>query len=225
MWFELCPWSAHLRLYSLSGGTSYRTISWSLEAARLEVISNVTLLSMCLSHFRAIGNVLTRISRLRDYMTSYDRTSIRLVNRGPVRKSYLFLAHSFCERIFNLLETGFPRLLCYVLATSKDSNLSLFHYFPVPLHNLNVTTHRHRHRHRYRHRRRHIFFHHCFPSGDIWLWLPTTKGLVIRRDTFILELRLKSVSMSGWQCTESKLPKIIKITYNFRIDISKKLTN
>ena len=53
-------------LYSLSGKTSYRQISWSLEAARLGVIMIVSLwnlagisaaLPRCLSNFRAIWKV------------------------------------------------------------------------------------------------------------------------------------------------------------------------
>ena len=62
-------------LYSLSGKTSYRHISWGLEAARLHVIMMVSLwnltgilaavLPRCLLNVRAIGKVQTRISRLR----------------------------------------------------------------------------------------------------------------------------------------------------------------
>ena len=54
-------------LYSLSGKTSYHQISWSLEAARLDVARVVSfwdlpgiwaaLLPKCLSNFRAIGKV------------------------------------------------------------------------------------------------------------------------------------------------------------------------
>ena len=56
-------------LYSLSGKTPYRQISWSLEAARLCVIIIVSLwnltgisaalLPKCLSNFRVIGKVYT----------------------------------------------------------------------------------------------------------------------------------------------------------------------
>ena len=79
-------------LYSLNGKTSYRQISWSLEAARLGVIMIVSLwnltgisaalLPRCLLNFRAIGKVQTRISRLRDFTRSCGKTSYRLVNRG-----------------------------------------------------------------------------------------------------------------------------------------------
>ena len=54
-------------IYSLSGRTSYRKISWSLEAARLGVIMipslwdltgiSAALLPRCLSNFKAIGKV------------------------------------------------------------------------------------------------------------------------------------------------------------------------
>ena len=80
-------------LYSLSGKTPYHQISWSHGAARLDVILIVShwnlagisaaLLPMCLSNFRAIRKVLTRISRLRDFTRFCGKTSVRLVNRGP----------------------------------------------------------------------------------------------------------------------------------------------
>ena len=38
---------------------------------------------MCLSNFKAIGKVWTRISGLRDFTRSCHKTSYRLVNRGP----------------------------------------------------------------------------------------------------------------------------------------------
>ena len=60
-------WGNHMDLYSLSGKTSYRQISRSLEAARLGVIvivslwnltdSSAALLPECLSNFRAIVKV------------------------------------------------------------------------------------------------------------------------------------------------------------------------
>ena len=82
-----------LGLYSLSGKTSYRKISWSLEAARFgfklfQLLWNLAgtsaaLLPRCLSNFRAIRPLQHPISRLRDF-TSFDgKTSYRLVNRGP----------------------------------------------------------------------------------------------------------------------------------------------
>ena len=85
-----------LGLYSLSGKTSYRQISWSLEAARLCVIMIVShwnltgisaaLLPSCLSNCRAIEKVYSRISRLRDFTRSCGKTSYGLVNRGPEYK-------------------------------------------------------------------------------------------------------------------------------------------
>ena len=83
--------------YSLTGKTFYRKISWSIEAARWDVIMfisiwNLTgtwtaLVSGCLSNFRSIGKVLTRISRLRDFTRSCGKTSVHLVNRSPVRRN------------------------------------------------------------------------------------------------------------------------------------------
>ena len=68
-------------LYSLSGKTSYRQVSWSLEATRLDVMIIVSpwnltgisaaLLPMCLSNFRAIGKNLNpnlAASRLRNIL-------------------------------------------------------------------------------------------------------------------------------------------------------------
>ena len=93
-WFLLMTWPGHQGLYSLSGKTSYRKISWSLGAARFGVIMIVSLwnltgisaalLPRCLSNLRAIGKVQTRISRLRNFTRSCGKTSYRLVNRGPV---------------------------------------------------------------------------------------------------------------------------------------------
>ena len=80
-------------LYSLSGKTSYRKISWSLEAARFgfklfQLLWNLAgtsaaLLPRCLSNFRAIRPLQHPISRLRDFTRFGGKTSYRLVNRGP----------------------------------------------------------------------------------------------------------------------------------------------
>ena len=80
-------------LYSLSGKTSYRKISWSLEAAwfgfkLFQSLWNLAgtsaaLLPRCLSNFRAIRPLQHPISRLRDFTRFGGKTSYRLVNRGP----------------------------------------------------------------------------------------------------------------------------------------------
>ena len=80
-------------LYSLSGKTSYRKISWSLEAARFGFKlfqslwnlagTSAALLPRCLSNFRAIRPLEHPISRLRDLTRFGGKTSYRLVNRGP----------------------------------------------------------------------------------------------------------------------------------------------
>ena len=82
-----------LGLYSLSGKTSYRKISWSLEAARFgfelfQSLGNLAgtsaaLLPRCLSNFRAIRPLQHPISRLRDFTRFGGKTSYCLVNRGP----------------------------------------------------------------------------------------------------------------------------------------------
>ena len=75
-----CP---HLGLYSQSEKTSYRKISWSLEAARFEFKLFQSLLPRCLSNFRAIRPLQHPISRLRDFTRFDGKTSYRLLNRGP----------------------------------------------------------------------------------------------------------------------------------------------
>ena len=79
----------------LSSKMSYRQISWSLEAGRLDVIIvtslwNLTgilaaLLPRCLSNVEAIGEVWTQILRLRVFMKSCVKMSYSLVNKGPVQ--------------------------------------------------------------------------------------------------------------------------------------------
>ena len=83
----------YLGLYSLSGKTSYRKISWSLDAARFgfklfQSLWNLTgtsaaLRPRCLSNFRAIRPLQHPISWLRDFTRFGGKTSYRLVNRGP----------------------------------------------------------------------------------------------------------------------------------------------
>ena len=74
-------------LYSLSGKTSYRKISWSLEAARFGFKlfqslwslagTSAALLPRCLSNFRAIRPLQHPISRLRDFTGLVGKTSYR----------------------------------------------------------------------------------------------------------------------------------------------------
>ena len=60
----------------LSGKTSYRQISWSLEAARLDIIIIVSLRNLT-------GNFEKPKPESRGFETLRDRTAIRFVNRGP----------------------------------------------------------------------------------------------------------------------------------------------
>ena len=79
-------------LYSLSGKTSYRKISWSLEAARFGFRlfqslwnlagTSAAALPRCLSNVRAILPLQHPISRLRDFTRFGGKTSYLLVNRG-----------------------------------------------------------------------------------------------------------------------------------------------
>ena len=79
-------------LCSLTGETSYRQISWSIEAVRSDVIMIASLwdltgistepLPSSLPTVRVFGDVKTRIWRLRIFTRSCGKTSYRLVNRG-----------------------------------------------------------------------------------------------------------------------------------------------
>ena len=89
--FRIKPW--YQGLYSLSGKTSYRKISWSLEAAGFgfklfQSLWNLAgtsaeLLPRCLSNFRAIRPLQHPISRLRDFTRFGGKASYRWVNRSP----------------------------------------------------------------------------------------------------------------------------------------------
>ena len=78
---------------SISDKTSCRKISWSLEAAKLVFIivwslwnltgTSAALLPMCLSNFKAMRKLKLSISRLRDFTRSNDKTSYRILKRGP----------------------------------------------------------------------------------------------------------------------------------------------
>ena len=78
---------------SISEKTSFRKISWSLEAARFVFrivwsLWNLTgtsaaVLPMCLSNFKAIRQFKVPISWLRDFTRSYEKTSFRILRRGP----------------------------------------------------------------------------------------------------------------------------------------------
>ena len=85
---------ALLGLYSVSGKTSYRKISKSLEAVRFEfrllqsfwnlTDTFATALPRCLSNLRAIQRSEHPISRLRDYTRFGGKTYYRLVNGAQV---------------------------------------------------------------------------------------------------------------------------------------------
>ena len=78
---------------SISEKMSYRKISWSLEAARfvLRIVwslwnltgTSAALLPMCLSNFKTIRQFKVPISWLLVFTRSYDKTSFRILRRGP----------------------------------------------------------------------------------------------------------------------------------------------
>ena len=83
---DVCTTWHNRSIYSLSGRTSFRKNSWSLEAARFGFRFFQSLQSELprrLLNFRAIRSLWYPISCLRDFMRSYGKTSVRLVNRGP----------------------------------------------------------------------------------------------------------------------------------------------
>ena len=87
--------SALLGPVSISEKTSFRKISSSLEATRfvfriVRSLWNLTgtsaaVLPMCLSSFKAIRQFKVRISWLRDFTRSYEKTYFRILRRGPGR--------------------------------------------------------------------------------------------------------------------------------------------
>ena len=106
-------YSRDLGPVSISEKTSFRKISLSLEATRSVlwiVVSlwnwtgmSAALLPRCLSNFRAIGQFLIQISRLRDFTRSYGKTSFRILRRGTCNPglgsgaphvTYYFCLHS-----------------------------------------------------------------------------------------------------------------------------------
>ena len=99
-------------LYSLSGKTSYRRISWNIEAAKLDVIMIVSLwyltdifaalLLRCLIHFKAIGKVLIRILRFRNLTRSCRKLSIpKCIDVLRLYKKGMFLMLRYIMWYFN----------------------------------------------------------------------------------------------------------------------------
>ena len=78
---------------SIYDKTFYCKISWSLEAARFvfEIVrslwnltgTSAALLPKCLSNFKAMRYFKLPLSRLQVFARSYDKTSYRLLRRGP----------------------------------------------------------------------------------------------------------------------------------------------
>ena len=132
-------WGPTQRLYSQSGKTSYNQISRSLEAARLGVIAIVSLWNLtgitaallpnCLSNFRAIGKVLIRITRLRDFTRSCCDAVYRLVNRGPGQNvphcaDAIFERHFLTDRYFIWFQ--FSQVTDSRIALKKKRDLDCF---------------------------------------------------------------------------------------------------
>ena len=77
-------------LYWVRGRTSYGKIPWSLEALKLDVIMFVSLWNLTSGaaeipvKFKSDWKSPTRIIRLRDFTRSCGKTSVCIVNRGPI---------------------------------------------------------------------------------------------------------------------------------------------
>ena len=94
---------------SISDKTSYRKISQSLEAARfvfrfVRSLWNLTgtstaLLLMCQSNFKAIRIFQHPISHIRVFTRSHDKTSYRILKRGPdsLRSNVKVLSYMPCK--------------------------------------------------------------------------------------------------------------------------------
>ena len=94
-------------LNSLSGKTSYRQISWSLKAVRLNFImitsfwnltgTSAALLLRCLSNFRVTGKSNPKYGGFWDVMRSCHKKVVRLVKRGPGILWY-YISMSYCKK-------------------------------------------------------------------------------------------------------------------------------
>ena len=78
--------------------------------------TSAALLPMCLSNFRVSGQFLIQISRLRNFMRSYDKTSYRILKRGLL---------PFYWRVRHLTATTFYGHLELIATTSHEHNLQL----------------------------------------------------------------------------------------------------
>ena len=111
-----------LSLYSQSGKTSYRQISWSFEAARfgfrlfqsLRILTGTSaaVLPRCLSNFRALRSLIHTISRLRDFTIFGGKTSYLLVNRGPESRFASTAQHHHETLNFMLHCWPYPGMCC-----------------------------------------------------------------------------------------------------------------
>ena len=105
---------------SISEKTSYRKISWSLEAARfvfriVRSLWNLTgtsaaLPPMCLSNFKTIQQFKVPISWLRDFTKSDDKTSFRISRRDREGSNKAYQSH-WCHIISHFT---CPRISPYV---------------------------------------------------------------------------------------------------------------
>ena len=121
----------YLGLYSLSTKMSYRRISWSLEAVRLDVIMIVSIKNLTdisrvplpryVSNFRAIVKVKTQISRLRDFTRFWGKTSFRLVNIDPGKHIGMFSWLVFLTRHTRFI---YHCLLCI----KRRGSLNMFYF-------------------------------------------------------------------------------------------------
>ena len=107
-YMHFCLW--YLGPVSIFEKTSFRKISWSLEAARfvfriVRSLWNLTgtsaaVLPMCLSNFKAIRQFKVPISWLRDFTRSYEKTSFRILRRGPASGTPVLNSYCMQDLLF-----------------------------------------------------------------------------------------------------------------------------
>ena len=87
-WFIIKTLWYHQGPISIPNKTSYRNISWSLAIWIIASLWKLTgtsaaMLPRCLSNFNAIVQFLIPISRLRDFVIFYNKTSYRILKQWP----------------------------------------------------------------------------------------------------------------------------------------------
>ena len=120
---------------SISEKTSFRKISKSLEATRFVfrivrslwnfIGTSAAVLPMCLSNFKAIRQFKVPISWLRDFTRSYEKTSFRILRRGPGVQSRTCSWSSTDRRCSNYIWVMNNSIAWWVATYIRDLTVSL----------------------------------------------------------------------------------------------------